>query len=277
MENSNHNLTELTFDETIALAKLYSKNTPRKSVLLGYTLIILWLSLTSLTCYFLIKFSLFYNIKLNYFSFLLIFFVSICPFFQLLEAGNKLLKKNGLEVLQNRHYGLYLRRITDEYWGDILKWGFIRTPETNLSSLLKKTAPLIALGKESEEMAFGGYRLFITDAKWQLIVYNIIRFSHYIVLRWSNTENLTWEIITIRKVYNPLRFILYFEEIDLTDLKRLNDLNLFEEIVIDFTTQFIAFDKNWKPYIPYFKKIKKNEIYFQLMEFVKTKFLKELV
>ena len=101
---------------------------------------------------------------------------------------------------------LYLRSFRDDDEGALDDYGFVifrtllramvwRTPEQELSALLQRIGPVVAIGKPGEELpSLGAARLYVTNDAWQATVSALMRRAALVVLRVGSSPGVVWEI-----------------------------------------------------------------------------------
>jgi hypothetical protein len=263
-------ITQLSFEETLGFIKDASHAQPGKSKLKGYTLIGIGvgiiLSLTALIVYF----AIILELRLPRMVYTLIGILVLSgPLVLFVGRGLQLIKPNGLDYIREGKFVLYLREFRYDGVVDPWYYGLINTAETTLGRALRLFGPIMGLGRKDTEVAFGGYRVFIRHDSWREVVYNMARHAGFVVMRFSNTRQMIWELQLCRSTVPGQNFLIYLDKNVNENISCINELNLFEPIAP--TTQprvCIAFTDDWVPFDPNIPRFTNQVLYISLRNFV---------
>lgn len=192
-------------------------------------------------------------------------------------TGREYFKMKGISILK-KNLGktvLYLREFASD---DAIKsfHHLLVTDESRIKSAFSKYAPIIALAKDGQESATGGFRISAPQEEvgWKHTVYGLLRISRFIVIRASTGTNLEWELKLCRKVVPPEKILIHIYGKKKSDvialIEYLNNLKLFRSPINHYNIPhtFVAFDNQWTPFNPSIM-LFKHDFRYNLRDFLK--------
>lgn len=193
--------------------------------------------------------------------------------FLILPFGKRLMRRSRQhecntadEILStdSRDPVLYLRPFRDDEHTSNFEG--LRTDEEQLSEVMNKIGPFVAIGCPGETLPKGGAaRVYVGDNEWQARVINFIQRSSLIVMRVGYTDAVFWELEQIIHHTEPTRLLILIDDdadtaAYTTFRKRANTLlpiplpEKLERAPKKGLSHILYFDSDWNPTIDVIKR-----------------------